>query len=63
MMEDDEMNQIAQQNARIRDRFLASARQYLLAADATQDAQRSADGDGKHAAQALTHACGRPQNH
>lgn len=62
-MEEDEMNEIAQQNARIRDRFLASARQYLLAAGATQDAERSTDGDGKHAAQALTHACGRPQTH
>jgi len=63
MMEEDEMNEIAQQNARIRDCFLASARQYLLAAGSAQDAQRSAERDGKHAAQPLTHACGRPQTH
>lgn len=58
------MNEIAQLNARIRDRFLASARQYLLAAGSAQDAERSAENDGKRTtAQPLSHACGRARTH
>lgn len=38
MMEENEMNEITQQSAQIRDRFLASARQYLLAGTALNDA-------------------------
>jgi hypothetical protein len=54
-MEKDEMNETLQRNLQIRDRFLARAREYLLARDASQAGdtphnRRGDDGQGSDAA-------------
>lgn len=63
MMEDNEMNEIAQQSARIRDCFLDHARQYLLAASLPRDEQRSASNGARTVTQALERSGSGPLSH